>query len=64
MHGRTTITSTGRRHRFWTGPKAKGTTAVRGPAHPDDTCRGAFQLGQRTGNPGLLNRIDEGTGRE
>jgi len=41
-----------------------GTTAEGGPAHSDDTCRGALQLGQRTGDPGLLDHIDEETGRE
>ena len=41
-----------------------GTTAEGGPAHSDDTCRRALQLGQRAGDPGLLDHIDEETGRE
>ena len=41
-----------------------GTTTEGGPTQTDDTCTGALQPGQRTGNPGLLDRIDEETGRE
>ena len=33
-------------------------------AHPDDTLRGALQLGWRTGSPWLLNCFDEEAGRE
>ena len=53
--GRTTTSSTGRRHWCRTGPG--------GPAHTDDTYRGRFQPVQRTGNLGLLDHIDEETGR-
>ena len=29
--------------------RSRGTTAEEGPAHPDDTCRGVLQQGQRAG---------------
>ena len=45
------------------GDSARGQGELR-PEHPDDTCRGALQQGQRTGDPGLLDHIDEETGRE
>ena len=35
-----------------------------GPAHPDDTCRGALQLKWRTGSPWLLDHCDEEAERE
>ena len=35
-----------------------------GPARPDDTLRGALQLGWRTESPWLLDRCDEEAGRE
>ena len=41
------------------GQRSRGTTAERGPARTDDTCRGVLQQGQRVGDPELLDRIDE-----
>ena len=35
-----------------------------GPAHPDDTLRGALQPRWRTGSPWLLDHCDEEAGRE
>ena len=35
-----------------------------GPAHPDDTLRGALQPGWRTGSAWLLDRSDEEAGKE
>jgi len=49
--------SAGQGQRIW------GTTAKGDPAHPDDTCGGVLQQGQRAGDPELLDHIDE-TGRE
>jgi len=46
------------------GQRTRGITAEGGPTQTNDTCRGALQPGQRTGNPGLLDCIDEETGRE
>ena len=46
------------------GQRTRETTAEGGPAHPDGTCRGALQQGQRTGDLGLLDCIDEETERE
>jgi len=40
------------------GQRTRETTAEGGPAHTDDTYRGAFQPVQRTGNPRLLDHID------
>ena len=44
------------------GQRIRRTTAEGGPVHTNDTFRG--QLGQRTGNPRLLDCVDEETGRE
>ena len=41
-----------------------GTVGEGGPAHPNDTFRGALQLRWRTGSPWLLDRCDEEAGRE
>ena len=47
------------------GPRQRtGTVGEGGPAHPDDTLRGALQPGWRTGSPWLLDRCDEEAGRE
>ena len=48
-----------------TGPwQRTGIVAEGGPAHPDDTLRGALQPGWRTGSPWLLHCCDEKAGRE
>ena len=41
-----------------------GAVGEGGPAHPDDTLRGALQLKWRTGNPWLLDHCDKKSGRE
>ena len=47
------------------GPRQRtGAAGEGGTAHPDDTLRGALQLGWRTGSPWLLDRCDEKAGRE
>ena len=43
--------------------RTRGTTAEGGPALSDDTCKGVPQPGKRTGDPELLDLIDEETGR-
>jgi len=48
-----------------TGPwQRTGAVGEGGPAHPDDTCRGALQPRWRTGSPWLLDCCDEEAGRE
>jgi len=44
--------------------RTRRTSAERGHAHTNDICRGALQLGQRTGNPRLLDCVAKETGRE
>ena len=48
-----------------TGPwQRTGAVGEGGPAHPDDTCRGALQPRWRTGSPRLLDCCNEEAGRE
>ena len=46
------------------GQKLAGAVGKGGPAHLDDTLRGAIQPNWRTGSPWLLDHCDEEAGRE
>ena len=46
------------------GQKLAGAVTEGGPAHPDDTLRGAIQPNWRTRSPWLLDHCDEEAGRE
>ena len=46
------------------GRERTGAVGEGGPAHPDDTLRGAHQQRWRTGSSWLLDHCDEKAGRE